>query len=199
MNKVLVILSILLFGFTSEQSQVDFELRLKEYYKSVSSLSADFKQQKKTILFNELLESNGKFYFTKPDLIRWEQSEPSPNYFALNGEKVIQFDGSNKTTSTKTNMQISMFKKFILKTIDGSILSDPAFSKKNEKDGPIRRIVLTPKQKQLKKRISNIVLEFNDNSLLLEKLAMIESEFEATEITFENQKVNEKLPLNLFN
>ncbi|MCT4622949.1 MAG: outer membrane lipoprotein carrier protein LolA [Schleiferiaceae bacterium] len=196
---LLVVICGFCLAFVHQSNNVEFESQLQEFYKNVESLSANFKQEKHSMLLLEPLKSEGKFYFKKPDAIRWEETKPQPNYFAINGDIVVRFDGKSKTVSDNPDMQIKMFKRFILKTIDGSILNDKNFSKQFEDLGETKRFVLLPNQKQLKKRMAKIELLFNSKTYLLEELKMFESEEEFTVIQFNGQSANKELKPELFN
>ena len=131
----LILFTILsLPGFIQDQDAV-FAKKLQDHYKTVNSISADFIQRKQSLLFDEPLVSKGLFYYENPDKIRWEQLTPSANYFILNKEEVIQFDGKSVKKSAGLNMQMSIFRQFILSTVDGSILNDRSAENVREPGG----------------------------------------------------------------
>lgn len=51
----------------------------------IESLSSDFVQEKHLEMFQETLVSRGRFYFARPDRLRWETTEPVASGFLLNG------------------------------------------------------------------------------------------------------------------
>lgn len=187
---------ILILAFPRQDE--DFIGRLKEYSGSLKTVSADFKQQKFTALMDNPLESKGIFYFEAPDKIRWEQKNPGSTYFILNGNQVIQFDGIRKSTSDKMSIQMNLFREFLVSTIDGSLLDDPAFSKTIEKKSGLQKITLKPIDKRIQKRIQQIEMDFEEKSLQLQKLKLVENHDEYMVIDFSNQVINSKLPVNAF-
>ncbi|MCE7056459.1 outer membrane lipoprotein carrier protein LolA [Algoriphagus sp. AGSA1] len=192
---LMFVLSVVAFG---QQAGADFALRLQKHYESVKTISSDFTQLKQSPLFDEPLDSKGLFYFDRPDKIRWEQQEPSSTYFVINKDQVIQFDGESVKKSTGLNMQMSIFRQFILSTIDGSILNDKAFEKDFQPRNGKMYITLIPLDKRLAKRLQKIELKFDEKSLLLDQLKMYENADDFTEITFTDQKVNAQIPPAIF-
>ena len=184
-------------GFSQDQDAV-FAKKLQEHYSTVKSISADFTQVKKSLLFDEPMLSKGVFYYETPDKIRWEQRSPSSNYFVLNKDQVIQFDGEALKKSSGVNMQMSVFRKFILGTVDGTILNDASFDKSFQSKNGKKIITLIPLDKRMAKRLDKIELTFDETSLLLDQLKLYENQDESTEISFNNQKINPAIPASIF-
>ena len=184
-------------GFSQDQDAV-FAKKLQEHYSTVKSISADFTQVKKSLLFDEPMLSKGVFYYETPDKIRWEQRSPSANYFVLNKDQVIQFDGEALKKSSGVNMQMSVFRKFILGTVDGTILNDASFDKSFQSKNGKKIITLIPLDKRMAKRLDKIELTFDETSLLLDQLKLYENQDESTEISFNNQKINPAIPASIF-
>jgi outer membrane lipoprotein-sorting protein len=155
-------------------------------------------QRKQSLLFDEPLVSKGLFYYENPNKIRWEQLTPSANYFILNKEEVIQFDGKSVKKSAGLNMQMSIFRQFIVSTVDGSILNDPSFEKSFQSKNGKMHISLVPLDKRMAKRLVKIELTFDEKTLLLDQLKMYESREDFTEISFTNQKINTSIPASIF-
>lgn len=182
----------------AQNQDAAFASKLQEHYKTVKSITADFTQRKQSLLFNEPLVSSGLFYYETPDRIRWEQQEPSATYFILNKEEVVQFDGESVKKSTGLNMQMSIFRQFILSTVDGSILNDPSFEKSFLSKNGKMSITLVPMDKRMAKRLTKIELVFDEKTLLLDQLKMYENESDFTEIIFTSQKINTAIPSSIF-
>jgi outer membrane lipoprotein carrier protein LolA len=53
----------------------------------IETLAADFIQEKHLEMFQETLVSRGRFYFSRPDRLRWEMTEPVASGFLLNGDR----------------------------------------------------------------------------------------------------------------
>ena len=194
---LLLFISLSIPGFSQEQDAF-YAKKLQDHYKTVKSISAEFTQRKQSLLFDEPLESKGLFYYENPDKIRWEQLTPSANYFVLNKDEIIQFDGRTVKKSTGLNVQMGIFRQFILSTVDGSILDDPTFEKSFQSKNGKMCITFLPLDKRMAKRLAKIELTFDEKSLLLDQLKMYENQDESTEISFTNQKINPAIPASIF-
>ena len=64
----------------------------------VQTLSSDFTQQKYLAVFKEALVSRGRFYYRKPDRLRWELTAPVVSGFALNGQTGRRWQGSERSS-----------------------------------------------------------------------------------------------------
>jgi outer membrane lipoprotein-sorting protein len=86
-----VIACLLLIGFwlpagalaASPDAVLD---RLHGLAGGVETLASDFSQEKYLSVFQDVLPARGRFYYRKPDRLRWEMTEPVTSGFVLNGE-----------------------------------------------------------------------------------------------------------------
>lgn len=196
---ITLILSVALsLSGLAQNRDADFADQLQAHYKTAKSISAHFVHRKQSLLFDTPLVSEGLFYYENPDKIRWEQQKPSAGYFVINGDEAIQFDGETVKKSSGLNMQMSIFRQFILSTVDGSILDDASFEKTFLSKGGKMIITLLPTDKRMAKRLQRIELTFDERTLLLDQLKMYESQTEFSDIKFTDQKVNAKIPSSIF-
>lgn len=61
--------------------------QLQRLSADVATLQSDFVQEKHLAMFQEVLRSRGRFYFARPDRLRWELIEPVAAGFVLDGGK----------------------------------------------------------------------------------------------------------------
>jgi outer membrane lipoprotein-sorting protein len=61
--------------------------RLHGLAAEVDSLASDFSQEKYLSVFQDVLPAKGRFYYRKPDKLRWEMTEPVVSGFVLDGDK----------------------------------------------------------------------------------------------------------------
>jgi len=60
--------------------------RLRSEAAKLETLSSDFVQEKYLEIFNDVLTAHGRFYYRRPDALRWELLDPVKTGFVLNGE-----------------------------------------------------------------------------------------------------------------
>lgn len=61
--------------------------RIRAEAGSVGTIQADFVQDKKLSVFDEVLRSSGTFAFAKPDRLRWELTAPVKTGFSIRGRE----------------------------------------------------------------------------------------------------------------
>lgn len=169
----------------------DFLQRMELANDTIQSLESDFIQERTLSIMEDALISKGKFYYKKPGLMKWDQVSPNPYYFILKGNKVLRFDGKKVKEIPANSPQVSHFKDFIMGTVDGSLFTSDLFESKftREKNSNVK-IVLTPLNKSMKNRISNLALVFDYDKMILLNLVIFEANGDQTKILFSNQKLN---------
>lgn len=200
MQKLLLVITILstlamVFGFTYSTDpepgiQDEFLRKFNEANHKMTSIQSDFTQERHMQIMEEPIISTGKFYYKKPGLMKWDQLTPSPYYFIVRGEKVIRFDGKKRKELSVNNPQVSYFKNFIMSTIDGSIFESNQFETIYATKGDNYHVILTPKDKNMLKRIEKIILTFNNSTMALTELKILETGGDKMNITFTNQEFN---------
>jgi len=205
-KKLLFILTVLgsltmVFGFnygTNTSIQIEFLKKFKEANKEMKSIQSDFTQKHFMQIMEEPIVSTGVFYYRKPDLMKWDQRTPSPYYFIVTGNKVVKFDGKKRKELSANNPQVSYFKNFIMGTVDGSLFESKQFDAMYEKSGGFYHVTLSPKEKNMKKRIENILLDFNETSLALVQLELVEAGGDRMVISFTDQQFNSIIDNSVF-
>ncbi|BCR03187.1 cell envelope biogenesis protein LolA [Desulfuromonas versatilis] len=61
--------------------------RIQQLAAGVETLASDFSQEKYLSVFQDVLPASGRFYYRKPDRLRWEMTAPVSSGFVLNGEQ----------------------------------------------------------------------------------------------------------------
>lgn len=91
MKRLAVMLSVALlfcWPLASRGEVGDAELAaLQRLAANVTSVQSDFVQEKHLAVFKDTLLSKGRFYYRKPDRLRWELTEPVGAGFILTGDR----------------------------------------------------------------------------------------------------------------
>ena len=66
----------------------------------INTLASDFVQEKYLAVFKQALTSKGRFYYQKPDRLRWELQAPIVTGFALDGDKGRRWRGKEEKSET---------------------------------------------------------------------------------------------------
>lgn len=95
MNGVLTFLVLVLIGVcgtpvaSRAMNAQDSKLleRLQKLSGGINTLASDFTQEKYLAIFQDTLVSSGRFYFKKPDALRWELLHPVATGFVIIGDR----------------------------------------------------------------------------------------------------------------
>ena len=66
----------------------------------IETLSSDFVQEKYLAVFQDALVSRGRFYYRKPDKLRWELRSPLVSGFALDGNRGRRWRGAEEKSES---------------------------------------------------------------------------------------------------
>lgn len=192
------IIAFCLFSLTSVMvyGQSDFISQLRGFYDGTESITADFVQVKVDPLLEGDITTTGVFYYSKPESIRWEEMAPHHKYFILSSEGLTQWE--NGEYSRGSSIQERILRDFILGMIDGSLLTSEQFEIEESVEGPLTKLTLVPTDRRIARRISNVHLYFNTQTLFLSKLVLNEANSASTQIEFKEQERNIQLSADLF-
>lgn len=172
--------------------------RLAEFYEGTNTLQAEFRQVKSTPLFDEPIVSSGTFSYAKPEKVRWEEFKPESYYFVLSGDQFSKVNRETGRLEEGSEYEGRIIKRFILGTMDGSLLESGRFEVSVESVGQQVSLHLVPNRSSMRRYIQSIDLTFHRETLFLEQMTMHESEEASTVVTFTEQVRNVPLAESLF-
>jgi len=164
----------------------------------VTSISADFIQEKHLRILTKPLISKGIFYYQAPGSLRWEYKSPIRSILLMHHGKIRRYiEGeSGLTEDSGAGLQaMQSVLQEITKWLKGDFGSNPMFSASLKKEG---KIVLTPKEKAFASIIKRIELILSDRPGVIKSVTIYEGKDSFTRIEFEKVRVNEPLKDSLF-
>ena len=163
------------------------------------TMQCDFRQEKKSALFNEVSVSEGVMYFRKPSSLRWEYTKPTVSVVVMEGAKVKVTDADGKEQGKGGRMYRQMA-ALITGVVSGKELDDGKNFKSEFYVGANAYwIKLTPANRRLKVFFSHLELTLDKQKMVAVKMFMNEKEGDSTTITFSNHKVNASIDDKMFN
>ncbi len=171
---------------------------IEKAHKQLSSLSANFTQEKTSTLFTEKIVQKGKLNYKAPKQLRWEYTSPKAMTVIFSNGKVLL--KTEKGTSSNPNKMLGEMGNMIINTINGSFLKEnPDFSTRYYKNKSGHYVVvLTPVNKKIRAYYKNISITLNSSTFLADKVVLKEVNGDATTITFADKKTNTTLSDSLF-
>lgn len=162
----------------------------------IVSIKAEFTQYKHLKILTKPLVSQGRFYFQKPDSIRWEYSAPVKSILLMHKGAVKRFTlGSRGLVEDASGALSSM--QVVVQEI--GLWSQGRFTESDHfqaelQGGKDRKIILTPREKAFAAMISRIeIVPSAQQKGAIKSVKIIESEGNYTLLKFTDVRMNEKI------
>lgn len=177
-----------------------FIKKTMEISKTTTTIESDFTQKKHLSFFSEDVNSNGKFYYKKENLLRWEYVSPFKYIMVMNKDKLyINDDVKTTMFDVNSNKMFSEINDIMISCLNGTILTDnKKFKTSFFEDKATYLVKLSPLSDKMKEYLKQIEILFNKNDLSLSQLKLIELSGDFTTITFRNKKMNHIIPNEKF-
>lgn len=168
---------------------------------TVKTLSSDFVQEKHLSMFKSVLTSKGRFYFSKPDLLRWELISPVASGFVLKGDKGRRW---HERTGRSESFQISQ--EPIMKLVSDQLFAwgkadfkwlDKEYRISVLSESPVA-LRLEPRSAEAAGFLHYLLINFSADGKYVRTVELHEKDGDFTRIRFVNASINKPLPANLF-
>ncbi len=209
MPRVLCLISLILCGFCVRAQYPGFVLlnNPEVFKKSFSmntrateSIQSDFSQEKTLTMLSEKINSKGKFWYRRKDLVRMEYTQPYYYLMILNGGKIYFKDGQKENKfSAGSNKVFQEVNRILLDCVSGNMLDNPDFQYRIFEGTGGWLIELIPVAKNLKKLYKNIHIVVDKKDYSAKTIEMDELSGDKTMIRFLNKELNAQIPDSVFN
>ncbi len=165
----------------------------------VTTVSAEFIQEKHMKILFRPLVSKGVFYFRSPNSLRWEYQAPVKSIMLLHRGKTTRYIEKNGTITEEDGVNLpfmQMMLKEITRWIEGRFDENRAFQAQL---APDRMIVLRPKEKNTARMIQQIEIRLSDRPSVIKSVTIYEGENSFTRLEFKKVILNPPLKEALFN
>ena len=171
---------------------------IEKAHKQLTTLSANFTQEKTSTLFTEKVVQKGKLSYKAPKQLRWEYTSPKAMTVIFSNGKVLL--KTEKGTTSNPNKMLGEMGNMIINTINGSFLKENSdFNTRYYKNKSGQYVVvLIPVNKRIKAYYKSISITLSNSTFLADKVVLTETNGDATTITFADKKTNATLSDSLF-
>lgn len=194
----ILILSALPSLFASAQTAEDVASQVEKTLKSMQTLEARFEHDFYSAVVSTPLKEKGKLYFKKPDLMRWEYTDPENNIYLYVGDKYqwyfVEENQLERGSITEEGHEAEILHLLTgqKNLVDFYAVEFSSFPTGNPQNAQIK---LTPKQED---DGSYLLLEIDRKKWLIHKIIFMDWEGNKTEFQFSRIKFNASLPKNIF-
>lgn len=186
--------------FSPMKSLVDFERRLKDESSKLQTIESDFKQIKYLDVFDEEIESTGKFYYKKLNKIRMQYNKPLDYLIVINGETLkIRADKKTSTTDLGKNKMMLQVQEMIAGCMIGDLSGlTKSYSVNYFENKEHYLLKLVPKNASIKAYIFGIEMLISKQDMSVDRLKISETETDFTVYFFVNKKLNKSIDDAIF-
>lgn len=175
--------------------------RLEQTAGGVKTLASDFVQEKHLKMFKTVVSSRGRFFFRKPDQLRWELTEPVASGFVVKGGKGRRWH--ERTGRTET---FDLAREPVMKLVSDQLF---AWARADfgwlQKEFRITVLDETPATLRLEPRaaaaagfLRHLQITFSADGAYVRTVEVHEKDGDFTRIRFVNTVVNKPLQADLF-
>lgn len=154
--------------------------------KKVKTLDRRFEQVKRSPMTTTPTVSKGKMHYESPDVMLWSYESPYSFSMEIRGDKMTATrDGEVMKLGSKQQMGLKSMMKMIVGMSSGnSLFDDRSFDWKMAESADEYKVDMTPKNKNVKRMFSKVVLFFDKKSKDIKSLELTETDNSVTTITF---------------
>ena len=166
------------------------------------TLTAVFTERKELGLLKDPVVAKGRFFYTKPDDVLWQYTDPDSRYFLINKDELLSYFPRKRKAE---RVSISMYHDRLLKVL---AIGQPSETLRkyynmhldetgNTLDGTWL-LVLEPRKRMVKKRISELRLWVSRDRSLPVQMQWREPDGDSTTITFEDVRFNPDIQASVY-
>ena len=164
----------------------------------ITSIQADFTQEKHLKILARPIISTGTFLFQAPDSLRWEYRTPVPSILLMHKGTIKKFIQRSGKLVEDPGMGLDAMQVVLTEIsnwLDGRFTDNGMFSVSFPDK---QTVLLTPKNQAMAGLISSITLKLAEQKGLLDSVIISEGPGSFTAMSFSNRVLNQKIPAAAF-
>lgn len=174
--------------------------KVQEQQHKVSTLQADFRQEKELALLSKPEVSSGRFVYSKPNNVLWSYDSPKRVQMLITSGTLTTYYPELKKAE---RVDVKRFEDRIFKYMGASGAIDELgryfdFKFTNKPSDLTYQLDLKPKTGAVAKRVQRIRIWINKADYLTSKIEYVEGDGDITRYEFKNIQVNAPVALNQF-
>lgn len=156
-----------------------------------NTIDADFVQEKKVDILENLITSKGKFLFKQKNSLRLEYTSPSYYLVVMAAGKMLIKDGDKKTKiDGKGSKMFSQIQNVMAGVLGGQMTDNKEFKYELYKGETNYKIRLFPQTGAIKDLLKEVEFVTNKTTLKALSMTMFERSGDVTVMKFKNVKMN---------
>lgn len=186
-------------GTLNSTEKKAFKASVMERSNKINSFSAEFQQTKHMKTMDGNSESQGKVYYSSPNMLKWEYTRPYDYQLLFKDSKLyIVEEGQLSEVDLSSNKLFDKMGELVAGSVNGKILqADKDFDITYHHSGNLVKALIIPKDENLRGMFKEIWLIFNSEHLI-RSVRLIDPSGDYTEIAMKNIKINQPIPSAVF-
>jgi outer membrane lipoprotein-sorting protein len=186
-------------GYVSVKDVAVFKSQFVTASQKISSIKADFQQEKNLSMLSDKIISKGKFWFKKENKVRMEYTQPFQYLMILNNNNIYIKDGQKENKiAASSNKLFQQVNKIVVDCVRGTAFSNTDFKVNVFESKTTYLIELTPVAKNLQQIFKSINVITDKKDYSVNTIVMNEVSGDNTTIHFINKEINTNLNDALF-
>jgi len=185
--------------FSTEMAPAQDLTSLKEAFRNIRSVKAEFLQKRSLPILTKPLLSEGKLFFSMPDSLRWEYLTPLRSVMLRKGNNIQIYNFSDGVWKPELAQAVES-RRMVLAEIShwfqGRFDESTAF-KHSYSPGPPERVILVSKE-GINRFINRIEIIVSVRPGVIDRVEIEEPGGSRTSIEFKNVEINLSLPSEVF-
>jgi len=172
---------------------------LKESFRKIQSVKAEFLQKRHLRILKEPLVSEGKFFYLASGALRWEYLSPLKSVMLQKGDSVRLYHFSEGVWKQDVAQGVEA-RRIVLAEMSQWFqgrFEESRIFKHSYSQGPPGRIILTPGE-GINKFVLGIEIVLSDNPGVIDRVEITELGGSSTQIAFRNVEINASLDSKVF-
>ena len=153
------------------------------------TLAYTFVQTKHSPLLAQDAVSKGNLTLGSDHTMRWQYTEPQEFALVVEGDSIYTIAGGkrNSLSGASGKMTRGLAQMMMQMTDGASLTNDKLFDTEISAEGTIYRVKMTPKRRDMKRMMQHAILTFDNKTLRIKSVRMIEKDDSYTQIEFKLQ------------
>lgn len=169
----------------------EFYSQMQKAAQSFSSITSDFKQLKHLDVFNETIESNGRFYYKDGTMVCLDYLKPTRYKIVINGNRIMtETNGKKNIVTLKTNKLMAEMQNMLTASMSGDLSKLSGYSLEVYDHVSTYTVYVKPENKSLLAYISGFEITIDKKDFSVSKLRIKETGDNYTDYLFSNQQFN---------
>jgi len=185
--------------FSAEMAPAQDLTSLKEAFRNIRSVKAEFLQKRSLPILTKPLLSEGKLFFSMPDSLRWEYLTPIRSVMLQKGNTIQIYNFSEGVWKPEMAQAIESRRMVLAEIshwVQGRFDESKAF-KHLYSPGPPARVTLVPGE-GINRFINRIEIVLSVRPGVIDRVELEEPGGSRTSIEFKNVEINSSLPSEVF-